>query len=150
VANKTPTETNQPSAETKAPVGESIAAAPETKPEAPKGPELLTPQAWGERLGLAQKADPARPWIEAHSDWRFAAAEKAHGWRENARAYQDEAHPDRLKLTEEDFNAALEAGAQFPAQPAHRPACGKGFEDRALTKKQLEKAKAEAEVKTNG
>jgi hypothetical protein len=141
VANKTPTETNQPPAETKAPVGEPIAAAAETKAEVAKGPELLTPQAWGERLGLAQKADPARPWIEAHADWRYAAADKLHGWTEHAHHYQGPGQ--ELLLTEEDFNKALEAGAGYPEVPAHRPACGTGFESRAEVKKK-------AEVKTNG
>lgn len=146
-------ETNQlpvvASGETKLPKEQPPApAAPaEAKPEAP---ELLTPHEWGERLGLAQKADSARPWIESHADWRFAAADRLHGWTEHAHNYQ--APTEALRLTEFDFNAALVAAGRYPAHPAHGPACGKGFEDRALTAEQLEaKAKAaQAEVKTNG
>lgn len=112
--------------------------------------ERLTPQAWGEKLGLREKADPARPWIESHADWRYAAADKLHGWTDHAHHWQGPGQ--ELLLTEADFNAALQAGADYPEKPAHGPACGKGFEDRALTKEQLEaKAKAEkAEVSSNG
>ena len=124
-------------------------APPEAKPDEP---ERLTPHTWAEKLGLADKSDPARPWIETHSDWRFAAADKLHGWTDHAHHWQGEGQ--QLLLTREDFEKALEAGAAYPATPAHGPACGKGFEDRALTKAELdakakEKAKG-AEVKTNG
>lgn len=136
----TPAETEQPWADT-----QSGGAATEAKPA-----ERLTPHAWGEKLGLREKADPARPWIESHSDWRFAAADKLHGWTDHAHHWQGPGQ--ELLLTEDDFRSALQAGADYPAKPAHAAACGKGFEDRALTKEQLEaKAKAEkAEVSSNG
>lgn len=156
MANKTPpTETISPLGDTKPAGGETPSAPAEAKPakpEPPQGPERLTPHAWGEQLGLCEKADPARPWIESHADWRFAAADKLHGWSDHAHHWQGPGQ--ELLLTKEEFEAALQAGADYPEKPAHRPACGKGFEDRALTKEQLE-AKAKeaakaAEVKTNG
>jgi hypothetical protein len=143
----------EPSSALEQPWADTMPAADPPPPPADaavSAPERLTPHAWGEKLGLCEKADPARPWIESHADWRFAAADKLHGWSDHAHHWQG---PDQqLLLTEQDFQAALQAGADYPAKPAHGPACGKGFEDRALTKEQLEaKAKTEkAEVTRNG
>jgi hypothetical protein len=122
------------------PTPQAEPVAVEAPPVAPAEPERLTPHAWGERLGLCEKADPARPWVESHADWRFAAADKLHGWSDHAHHWQGEGQ--QLLLTEADFQAALQAGADYPAKPAHAPACGKGFEQRAKA--------AKAEVNTNG
>lgn len=110
------------------------AAEPAVAEAAPPA-EKKTPHAWGEELGLTERADSARPWIEPHADWRFAAADKLHGWSAHAQAWQGEGQ--QLLITREDFDKALVAAGDYPQVPAHGPACGKGFE-------------ARAEVKTNG
>lgn len=91
--------------------------------------DKLTPLEWAERNGMLGKADPRFPQIAPSVSAAYAAADALHGWAHDAHNYQ--APGQQLKLTEADFNAALEAGLAYPAKPAHGPACGRGFEGRA-------------------
>jgi hypothetical protein len=79
--------------------------------------DKLTPAEWAERKGIAPKA--VHPWEEAVSkDWRYPAAAQLHGWTHEAFHYQ--AAP--FQILEKDFDAALEAAAQYPVKPAHEGA----------------------------
>jgi hypothetical protein len=112
--------------------------------------ERLTPASWAERKGIAPKADPARPWIEpVSSNPHYHAADVLHGWSHHAYHYQAES--DAFRITEEDFDLALDAGAAFPAQPAHlaavTPSCPFKAEHEAKAKAAAEAAAKAAEPK---
>jgi hypothetical protein len=82
--------------------------------------ERLTPLAWAERKGHVGHQDPTKPWAEPAPDWRFAAADALHGW--SAQAYHYQAEAAEFLISEADYDAALEAGAGYPATPPHAPA----------------------------
>lgn len=83
-------------------------------------PERLTPHEWAERKGHIEHADPARPWRSPNIEYRYAAADALYGWSRHAYHYQ--AEHDRFLIAESDYDAALEAAAQYPAKPPHRAA----------------------------
>ncbi|HEV8246076.1 MAG TPA: hypothetical protein VGP93_09925 [Polyangiaceae bacterium] len=118
------------------------------------GGELLTPAGWAERKGLAAKPDPSRPWESPQKSAMYAAAEVLHGWAQDAHDYQG-AHQE-LVISEADFTAALIAAGKYPAAPAHEPACGRKFKDRAKpvvdphTKTVLTETKQPEPVKSDG
>jgi hypothetical protein len=78
--------------------------------------EKLTPHQWADRKGHGPKQDAFEP----VPDWQFAAADVLHGWSAQAYAYQAEG--EEFRITEDDYVAALDAAAQYPAKPAHAPA----------------------------
>lgn len=84
-------------------------------PETPASPELLTPNEWALRKGLL--VDDGR---EVFAKGFHAEAEQLYGWKWHAHNFQ--APEQAFRLTEADYDAALEAAGQFPAKPAHEPA----------------------------
>jgi len=91
------------------------AAAP--APEAPAAPKR-TPADWAKVLEFSKPADPRLPQSEPHTDWQHAAADVLHGWSRHAYHYQ----ADPFEISEADYRAALEAGANHPPTPAHAAA----------------------------
>lgn len=92
-------------------------------------PEQLTPAEWAARKGLVGAIDPVRSWEPPHKQALYAAAEALHGWLQDAHDYQAEGQ--ELRMSEADFDAAIVAAGKYPAAPAHGPACGRNFKDRA-------------------
>lgn len=91
--------------------------------------ELLTPEEWGFRKDMIGKPDPIRPYEPPPKKAEYAAADALHGWTADAHDYQSE--DQKLRISEGDFDKALEAAGMYPAVPAHEPACGRKFKDRA-------------------
>jgi hypothetical protein len=110
--------------------------------------EMLTPVAWAERKGLIGMLDPVRPWEPPYKKPGYAAAEALHGWLQDAHDFQGE-HQE-LKISEADFEAAIVAGGKYPAMPAHGPACGRLFKDRAQPAVDPRTKRTIEAVKSNG
>lgn len=83
--------------------------------------DRLTPEQWAEKLGHVKKASPFTPQLSTHPSWQHAAADSLHGWSQHAHHYQAEP----LLLTQSDYQAALDAAAEYPNKPAHAAAFGK-------------------------
>lgn len=77
-----------------------------------------TPLQWAEQLGHIKQGDPRVPQSKTHADWQHAAADKLHGWSKHAYHHQG----DPFLLSQEDYEAALENAAEYPAKSAHEPA----------------------------
>lgn len=108
----------------------------ETKPQQEAGPDLRTPLEWAQAKGLilAPRFDFQGP--QPH--WKYAAADALYGWAHHAYHFQGE--DDVFRITEKDFELAIEAAAQFPAKPAHEP----GVAPSCPHKAEFARAKAEA------
>lgn len=63
-----------------------------------------SPREWA----AAKKTDAAK----------YAAAAQLHGWNEHEHHYQEKP----IRLSEEDFAAAIDAGGKFPCVPPHKAA----------------------------
>lgn len=100
-------------------------------------PVKKTPEQWARVLGHMKLADPRIPQSTTHADWQHAAADKLHGWGRHAYHYQAEP----MLLTQDDYQAALDAAAEYPNKPAHEPAMAPSHEDvlkqRAATKEKV-------------
>jgi len=96
-------------------------AEPEAAPVAAPAPEMLTPEQWAQKLGHVKKAPPFQPQLSAHYSWQHAAADSLHGWAQHAHHYQGEP----LLLSQADYEAALDAAAEYPNKPAHAAALSK-------------------------
>ena len=83
--------------------------------------EMLTPQQWAEKLGQVKIASPFTPQLRTHMSWQHAAADSLHGWTQHAHHFQGEP----LLLCQSDYQAALDAAAEYPNKPAHLPALSK-------------------------
>lgn len=81
-------------------------------------PVKLTPEQWAEKLGQVRKAPQHQPQLRTHYAWQHAAASSLHGWEQHAHHYQNAP----LLLTQADYQAALDAAAEYPAKPAHAAA----------------------------
>jgi len=123
--------------------------------------EKLTPAEWADRKGIAAKPDPTRPWLDPVAKSTEAcplgihlhAADTLHGWSWEASQYQ--APADAFRISEQDFDAALKAGAAYPAEPAHLPAVATHHPKRKELAAEAEEhtkrtAKADAAVKAAG
>ena len=95
-----------------------------------------TPLEWAEKLGHFRNG---LAW-----DWRYAAADQLHGWGRSAHHFQGEGR--KLKLTQDDYEAALKAAAKFPAVGPHQAALTtllhekyKGFDPENLGRKNSKK-----------
>lgn len=108
--------TGEPAPEPTAPGPEP---APEQAPEqAPASADLLTPQDWAVRLGHIHQAHPHIPQSTTHADWQHAVGDKLHGWSDHAYHYPNEP----LKISQADYETALENAAAYPLKEAHGPA----------------------------
>lgn len=109
-------------ADAKSPKSESAPGAPVegAPPAEPKGPVLLTPAEWAEKLGLITRANPLVPQVPTFADWRHAAADKLHGWSDHA--YHHQGEQARFLVSQEDYEKALAAAAEFPCCPPHAAA----------------------------
>lgn len=90
---------------------------PKAEPKA-KPPKTKTPDEWGRAQGRYREVNPLVAQVKSHFDWRHAVADKLHGWSKHAYHYVDLP----LEISEADYNAALEAAANYPNVPAHGPA----------------------------
>lgn len=114
-------------------------------PPAPPAPaakhgssDKLTPNEWARRKGLLVE-DVREPYAKGF----HASAEQLHGWAWHAHNYQ--APGQEFRLTQVDYDAALEAASQFPAKPAHRAALAPHYPE-PLVPEHIAKACAEAEA----
>jgi len=95
------------------------AAEPEPEPEpAPKAERLRSPHDWAAAKGLYVKTNPHVPQTVDHYRWRHAIADKLHGWSDHDYHYAD----DPVRLSEQDYDAALKAAANYPNTQPHAPA----------------------------
>jgi hypothetical protein len=88
-------------------------------------PRLETPLKWAVALGHYRKhgrGAEARKMLSAD----YAAANVLYGWADQAHHYG----PDSFRLSQEDFEVAIEAAGQYPAKPPHPPAVPKVREAR--------------------
>ncbi|MBA2724284.1 MAG: hypothetical protein H0U56_15630 [Methylibium sp.] len=119
----------------------------EKKPEAAeaKATEVvrLTPTQWAERKGMVKAA--AFPWEQPRVDARHAAADSLHAWGYHAYHYQAEP----LLLTEQDYDAALKAAAEFPLELPHKPAISPHSPHSYPDQKALRTPRNAAEEKSN-
>lgn len=103
-------------------VAPAVAEAAPAAPAVPAvAPEMLTPEQWAEKLGHVKKASPFTPQLSTHYSWQHAAADSLHGWAQHAHHYQGAP----LMLSQADYQAALEAAAEYPNKPAHTAALSK-------------------------
>lgn len=109
--------------ETPNPGGES----PPKNPNAEPAP-LATPSTWAAKLKTPMHL--------------FAPADLLHGWADHAHHWQAEP----LKISKEDFEAALKAAAEFPTVAPHAPAFGKTVGEKFKDFKVIESKAAKAKV----
>lgn len=77
-----------------------------------------TPHEHAVARGLYRAANPLIPQAKAHYKWQHAVADHLHGWTRDAYHYQAEP----FTLSDEDYDAAIEAAKGHPNTPAHEPA----------------------------
>lgn len=119
-------------------------ASPGDQPPAASA-EVLTPDEWARRKGLLVERTEKTPWVEPHAKGFHDEAGTLHGWKRHAYSEQDPAKA--FRLSEQDYDAALKAAAEYPAAPAHAPALPPGIEPPPVPKHVQEAiaAKAKAE-----
>lgn len=103
---------------------------PKPKPRPTKATasgERKTPVEWAEAKGLLTRRDPRLPQQVDVFDPRHAAAAQLHGWTADAHHYQGD---QALRLSEEDYDAAIDAAGKFPCCAPHKPALSRTVGDR--------------------
>lgn len=93
----------------------------------PAAQQLLTPLEWAKRKKLITPRNPRFPQSVEVAHWQHSTAAQLHGWTEDAHHYQG---AQALRLSERDYDAALEAAAKFPTVPPHGPALSRVVAER--------------------
>lgn len=95
-----------------------------TEPPKDTGEGLLrTPRQWAETLGNVKRVSQYTPQIPELVDWKHACADALHGWSKDAHAYQGE--HQTFRLSQEDYQQALEVACIYPNTPPHAAAIPK-------------------------
>lgn len=85
------------------------------------GGSLFSPKEWAQKLGNFKPRDKRLPQAVDIFSAEHAAASFLHGWDVHEYHYQSEP----LKLTQKDYELALEAAGKYPCSPPHAPALSK-------------------------
>jgi len=100
-------------------VTEPSAPEPKAKQEPPKpDAKVCTPHQWAVKQGRFTRANPLVPQTRDHYDVAHACADVLHGWARHDYNFQT----DPVKLTEDDYNAALDAAMHYPNKQPHKAA----------------------------
>lgn len=105
-----------------------------------------TPRHWAQFKGH-EASPPKFSWQLPVRNATYAAAAALHGW--DAHEHHFQAPGSELLISEADYDAAILAGADYPAVPAHGPALspiakGRDLKGRGFSR---ERQKAAEEVK---
>lgn len=79
---------------------------------------MKTPHEHAVSRGYYKGKNPLLPQNEAFYFWKHACADRLHGWANDAHHYST----DPFKLSDDDYELALTAAAEYPNTPAYEPA----------------------------